>query len=110
MNTKNSLNKRHRPGKPIDPDRRANSMVIPNAIFFIVILLTLYFSPQQLCAQKFADSVKWRINFTAFDSTNPSYHAYAMLGFHTQAHYGLPYDTIGPLPHHMRILDLTTRE
>lgn len=60
----------------------------------MIILLIFYLSPQQLYAQKFADSVKWRIYVTAFDSVYPSYHAYALLGFHTQARYGLPYDTL----------------
>ena len=59
-----------------------------------IALLTLFLMPQASQAQKFADSVKWRIYFTGFDSANPSGHAFAMIGYHTLARYGLPYDTL----------------
>ncbi len=60
----------------------------------MIALVAGFLTPQHSQAQRFADSVKWRIYFTGFDSANPSGHAFAMFGFHTRGHVGLPYDTV----------------
>ena len=65
---------------------------LPLMLFTISLIISL--AHTTTFSQQIADSVKWRIYFTAFDSASPSGKAFAKAGFHPLAHYGMPYDTV----------------
>ncbi len=73
-------------------DRRSTRKAFP-VIFLMISLLTILWHVSAF-SQQIADSVKWRIYFTAVDSANPSGKAYAKAGFHPDGHYAMPYDTV----------------
>lgn len=61
---------------------------------FLAAVLLLLVGSTHLSAQQFADSVKWRIYLTAYDSSIPGYPAFAKFGYHPDANYGPPNDTL----------------